>query len=88
MGRYRELRLPSGHDFTSNDYLGYAKRPYHDDESLSTSGSASRLLRGHHALWDDVENRLATWHGCPEATLMFTSGYAANEGLLGDDRGT
>jgi 8-amino-7-oxononanoate synthase len=81
IGRYRELRPPAGHDFTSNDYLGYAKRPYRDDVELSTSGSASRLLRGHHELWSEVERRLAEWHGT-EAALVFNSGYVANEGLL------
>jgi 8-amino-7-oxononanoate synthase len=80
-GRYRELRTAAGHDFTSNDYLGYAKNPYHDDPMLSTSGSASRLLRGHHDIWNEVERRLAEWHGT-EAALVFNSGYVANEGLL------
>ncbi len=49
--------------------------------SLTTSGTSSRLLRGHHALWDEVESALAAWHGA-EAVLMMTSGYTANEGLL------
>jgi 8-amino-7-oxononanoate synthase len=48
---------------------------------LSISGAASRLLRGHHAVWDEVEADLARWHGA-ESVLMMTSGYTANEGLL------
>jgi 8-amino-7-oxononanoate synthase len=80
LGRLRSLRTPSGHDFSSNDYLGYAKQSW-PDASLSRSGAASRLLRGHHPLWDEVEAGLADWHGT-EAALVFTSGYAANEGLL------
>jgi 8-amino-7-oxononanoate synthase len=79
-GRYRSLRPPAGIDFTTNDYLGYGKR-FTNDSSLPISGMASRLLRGHHAIWDDVESALATWHGA-EAALMMSSGYAANEGLL------
>jgi 8-amino-7-oxononanoate synthase len=49
--------------------------------SLPITGASSRLLRGHHALWDEVESALAAWHGA-EAVLMMTSGYTANEGLL------
>jgi 8-amino-7-oxononanoate synthase len=79
--RYRALTTSAGIDFSSNDYLGYSKRPWpHRD--LPRSGTASRLLRGHHPLWDDVEAQLAEWHGA-EAALVMTSGYAANEGLLG-----
>jgi 8-amino-7-oxononanoate synthase len=109
--RFRELRSPAGIDFTSNDYLGYARRhltpstpptPLPDtgrgEKDLrssspfpigkgggvlgpSRSGTSSRLLRGQHQFWDEVEKRLATWHGA-EAVLMMTSGYSANEGLL------
>ena len=81
-GRYRSIRLPVGIDFTSNDYLGYGSKPIERDiTDLSTSGLSSRLLRGHHAIWDEVESMLAEWHGA-EAVLMMTSGYNANEGLI------
>jgi 8-amino-7-oxononanoate synthase len=79
--RLRRLQLPAGIDFSSNDYLGYAARTW-APAPLSRSGSASRLLRGHHAVWEEVEAELARWHRT-EAVLVFTSGYAANEGLLG-----
>jgi 8-amino-7-oxononanoate synthase len=84
-GRYRTLAPPRGIDLSSNDYLGYGKRL--SDESsltghqLSFSGGASRLLTGNHPIWEEVESLLARWHGA-ESTLMMTSGYAANEGLL------
>ncbi len=78
--RLRSMALPAGIDFSSNDYLGYALRNGPSSD-LSRSGTASRLLRGHHAVWEQVEAKLADWHGA-EAALMFTSGYAANEGLL------
>jgi 8-amino-7-oxononanoate synthase len=82
-GRYRTLSLPARVDFTSNDYLGYATcapRTATGREGLR-SGTASRLLRGQHAVWEEVEAALAHWHGA-EAVLMMTSGYVANEGLL------
>lgn len=85
-GRYRELRACAGIDFASNDYLGYCgRRGKQDqlvpDDRLGRSGAASRLLRGHHPIWDEVELRLARWHGS-ESALLLNSGYVANEGLL------
>jgi 8-amino-7-oxononanoate synthase len=79
-GRFRTLTPPSGIDFSSNDYLGYSKRTW-PNVMGGRSGTASRLLRGHHPIWDEVEAALARWHGA-EAALVFPSGYAANEGLL------
>ena len=88
-GRFRAFALPKGIDFTSNDYLGYGsgrlaqisrnELPSHN--SLPRSGMSSRLLRGHHAIWEEVEEALAHWHNC-ESVLMMSSGYTANEGLL------
>jgi 8-amino-7-oxononanoate synthase len=84
-GRYRSLASPGGVDFASNDYLGYASRQpaqgHASSRTLARSGSASRLLRGHHPIWEEVEAALARWHGA-EAALVMTSGYVANEGLL------
>lgn len=80
-GRYRSFRLPQGLDFTSNDYLGYGAESARFATELPVSGIASRLLRGHHEVWEQVETMLAAWHGV-EAVLMMTSGYNANEGLI------
>jgi len=81
-GRLRTLQSGTGVDFASNDYLGYARRRLKPPiPELSPSGAASRLLRGHHPIWDEVEAALARWHGA-EATLVLTSGYTANQGLL------
>ena len=90
-GRLRTLTPPVGIDFSSNDYLGYSKRAWPHAPLApwgrgaggegARSGTASRLLRGHHPIWDEVETKLAAWHRT-EAALVFTSGYAANEGLL------
>lgn len=81
LGRDRHLRPPQGHDFSSNDYLGYGARIFADTQPLPRGATASRLLRGHHPIWDIVEDRLARWHGA-ETALVFNSGYVANEGLL------
>jgi 8-amino-7-oxononanoate synthase len=80
-GRLRGLLSPQGVDFASNDYLGYASLGELSTAPLSRSGAASRLLRGHHPIWDEVESTLARWHGA-EAALVMTSGYVANQGLL------
>jgi len=88
-GRYRSFALPKGIDLTSNDYLGYGNgrtvpgfpECNTTSNSLPRTGMASRLLRGHHVLWERVEEQLAQLHGC-EAVLMMTSGFTANEGLI------
>lgn len=78
-------------DFSSNDYLGFAK-----DESIFKSASellkernftrngatGSRLLSGNNLLYEVLEGQLATIHDC-SAALVFNSGYDANLGLFG-----
>lgn len=83
-GLRRRLRTPGGIDLVSNDYLGLAQHPHllaalHEVTRAGAGGS--RLLRGHHAFFDEVESRLAAWCGAPQA-LLFSSGYATNVGLL------
>ncbi|HEX4589476.1 MAG TPA: 8-amino-7-oxononanoate synthase, partial [Gemmataceae bacterium] len=65
----------------SHEMVGLRRLRLLDPPYLPTSGTSSRLLRGHHAIWDEVESALATWHGA-DAVLIMTSGYCANEGLL------
>lgn len=86
-GLLRRMRLPRGIDLVSNDYLGLAEHP-HLIERMSAAleegvagAGGSRLLRGHRATFDEIEERLARACGA-EATLLFSSGYAANVGLL------
>jgi 8-amino-7-oxononanoate synthase len=77
----RSLRRPAhGHvsPFGSNDYLGLASR--RADVGATGSG-ASRLIVGDHASHRALERELADWLGV-EACLLFTSGYAANVGVL------
>jgi 8-amino-7-oxononanoate synthase len=86
-GLLRQMRLPDGIDLVSNDYLGLAEHPYLTEAMRASVGEfpagsgGSRLLRGHHEIFERIETRLAVFGGS-EAALLFGSGYAANIGLL------
>ena len=86
-GLLRQMRLPRGIDLVSNDYLGLAGHPdliqaIRDGAGVLPAGSGgSRLLRGHHEVFEEIEARLASFSGS-ESALLFGSGYAANIGLL------
>ena len=77
-------------DFSSNDYLGFAKsesifKKTHQfliDHNLKLNGATgSRLLSGNSALYEEVEAQIATFHQS-EAALLFNSGYDANIGFF------
>ena len=85
----RALRLPRGIDFNSNDYLGLSEDPRLRDavaEGLAAGApmgsGGSRLLSGNSRFWEELEAEFAQFVGA-QAALFFTSGYAANIGLLG-----
>jgi 8-amino-7-oxononanoate synthase len=86
-GLLRQMRPPRGIDLVSNDYLGLAQHPYLIEAmrsalaELPAGSGGSRLLRGHHDVFERIEERLAAFSGA-EAALLFGSGYAANIGLL------
>jgi 8-amino-7-oxononanoate synthase len=84
----RHLETVNGADLSSNDYLGLATDPRMKLAILENVNSASRiastgsrLLSGHDEAWTVLELDFARWVGA-EAALYFTSGYAANVGLL------
>jgi 8-amino-7-oxononanoate synthase len=84
----RELQMVHGIDFSSNDYLGLATDPRLKqalaegvEYSARLASTGSRLLSGHSEAWTRVEHDFAQWVGA-DAALYFTSGYAANVGLL------
>src|SRR5712691_7651606 len=84
----RHLETVRGIDLGSNDYLGLSADPRMKqaireglDSSPRVASTGSRLLSGHDEVWTAVENDFARWVGT-EAGLYFTSGYAANIGLL------
>jgi len=86
--RLRSLRLPSGIDFTSNDYLGLARHPALreaaivalDDDAVIGAGG-SRLLRGHHPAHAELEEFAASFF-VAERALYFGSGFIANFALF------
>ncbi|WP_242148858.1 8-amino-7-oxononanoate synthase [Sphingomonas sp. BAUL-RG-20F-R05-02] len=87
--RLRALMPRRGADFSSNDYLGLADSPRLRTaiaealaRGVSVGSGGSRLLRGNDPEHDALEADAAAFFGC-EATLWFSSGYAANAALLG-----
>jgi 8-amino-7-oxononanoate synthase len=84
----RHLETVQGFDLSSNDYLGLASDPRMKQAVLEGMNSSSRmastgsrLLSGQDEAWTVLEHDFARWVGA-EAALYFTSGYAANIGLL------
>lgn len=87
----RELQPDSkGIDFSSNDYLGFARDfpslQQHNFENSKNStvargSTSSRLIRGNHGEYLKTEAAIAAFHKADTA-LVFNSGYSANLGLL------
>ena len=86
--RLRSLRLSSGRDFSSNDYLGLATSPRLSAALTAAlargtpiGAGGSRLLRGNTPEHEAVEAAAASlFHA--ERTLFFGSGYMANLALF------
>jgi len=79
--QFRDLRFYEGYDFCSNDYLGLAQHSSDNAASLQAGSTGSRLISGHDQLAENFERDLANFHGF-EHSLLFSSGYSANVGLL------
>ena len=84
----RSLTEIQGTDFCSNDYLGLAVHPAMREAVLQAvqtttrvGGTASRLLSGQCKEWRELEEEFAEFAGT-EAALFFSSGYAANLGMM------
>lgn len=89
---YRSLHSidPAFHDFSSNDYLGFARsadlgkriQAAWEVRKDKRNGSAgSRLLGGNHHLTEQLEVQIASFHQS-ESALLFNSGYDANLALF------
>lgn len=79
-------------DFSSNDYLGLARSPLlatsvfqewemHLSHLNGLGSTGSRLLTGNSLYAQELEEKIAKFHGY-EAGLLFSCGYMANMGLL------
>jgi 8-amino-7-oxononanoate synthase len=77
--RRRPAPAPEGQlSFCSNDYLALAARP---PPARASGSGASRLVTGERREHVELERAAADLVGQPEA-LVFSSGYAANVGVL------
>jgi len=96
VGNLRRLSAVSGlADFSSNDFLGFARSAELQARLLAAleelwagsngmpliGATGSRLLTGNSTRAEELEQQIAAFHGA-EAALLFSSGYAANLGLL------
>ena len=76
------------HNFSSNDYLGFANHPELTEaaiqavEKFGAGAGASRLICGSLAPYHELEEALANFKRT-EAALTFSTGYAAALGTLG-----
>jgi 8-amino-7-oxononanoate synthase len=74
--------------FASNDYLGLTHHPAvraaaHDAiDRWGTGAGAARLIVGSRPVHHELEVELAAWKGT-EAAVLFSTGFAANLGVLG-----
>lgn len=87
-GRLRSLTLPKGADFSSNDYLGLSSSPQIAQaliealqDGVPSGSGGSRLLRGHHAAHEQLEEVAARFFGA-ERMLYFGGGFSANLAIL------
>ena len=77
-------------DFTSNDYIGFARNKsifdathqyLLDANCIQNGATGSRLISGNHQLYQETENYIAQFHQS-ESALVFNSGYDANVGFF------
>lgn len=88
---FRQLTNTTGLiDFTSNDYLGFAKSEslkakttasFSKNSALKNGSTGSRLLSGNSSFAEELEQEIAAFHGADSA-LLFNSGFDANYGLF------
>lgn len=89
-GTFRQLQISEPRiDFSSNDYLGLSRSPklaeaFEREWKIHSSrlgSTGSRLLTGNSNYAEDLEGKIAKFHGF-EAGSLFNCGYMANVGLI------
>lgn len=78
--RRRKPAPHAGLSYCSNDYLGLAERRLGESTARVGAG-ASRLISGEDEAHAELEGAIAAWLGV-ETSLLFSSGYAANVGMV------
>ncbi len=75
-------------DFSSNDYLGFAKSQdifikteTCSKKNIQNGSTGSRLITGNSELFEETEQFIANYHDA-ETGLIFNSGYSANIGVF------
>ena len=86
--RLRNLKLPRGIDFTSNDYLGLRSHPALRKTAIAAleggidmGAGGSRLLRGHTQAHEELETFATQYFNC-EGALYFATGFQANMAIF------
>jgi len=85
--RVRYDAVPASRNFSSNDYLALSTHPQviaafqQGLEKWGAGSGGSPLTTGYQAPHSALEEQLCDWLGF-ESTLLFNSGYAANQGAL------
>ncbi len=87
-GRLRNLTVPQGADFSSNDYLTLAGSDYLRniacqalERGVPVGSGGSRLLRGNHPEHEALEAEAAAFFKAPQV-LYFASGFDANQAVF------
>jgi len=87
-GTYRTLNIVKGLDFSSNDYLGLSKSSFLKYKLIdfikrgqNSWPSSSRLISGTTSVHLETERIMASFLGS-ECSLIFSSGYCANVGVV------
>jgi len=82
--RFNEMDLIN---FSNNDYLGLSKNKLIKESMIDglneygNSSSASHLISGHYQIHDELESYAANLVGF-ERSILFSSGYSANIGVI------